>query len=203
MTMKTVQLPQTASQTAGPYVHIGLAPGEAGFDTYERELGRLIAPAHVPGDRVRIEGKIIDGDENLVLDALLETWQADSKGAFPGHGASDGFLGWGRASTHFETGLWHIDTIKPGPVPGPDGTHQAPHILVWIVARGINIGLWTRVYFDDEGEKNSNDPILTSIPDEARRKTLIAKMVGEEDGCSIFRFDMYLLGDNETVFFET
>lgn len=198
MRLKNSLLPQTASQTAGPYVHIGLAPGEAGFDIYEFELGRDMAAPEVEGDRIRVEGVILDGDGGLVLDALLEVWQADANGVYPEPGAA--FAGWGRASTHFETGLWRVETIKPGVVVASDGRAQAPHLTLWIVARGINLGLCTRVYF--EGDDLSDDPLLMSIEGEDRRDTLVARRIGEEDGVASYRFDIRLRGAGETVFLD-
>ncbi len=198
MRLKNSLLPQTASQTAGPYVHIGLAPGEAGFDIYDFELGRDMAGPEVAGDRIRVEGVILDGDGNPVLDALLEVWQADADGVYPGPEAA--FSGWGRTSTHFETGLWQIDTIKPGPVQTSDGRMQAPHLTLWIVARGINVGLTTRVYF--EGDTFEADPLLSGIKDADRRATLVARASGVEDGVEVYRFDMRLRGPGETVFLE-
>jgi protocatechuate 3,4-dioxygenase, alpha subunit len=146
-------LRETPSQTAGPYVHIGLAPGAAGFRTFDQELGQTIAPAGVPGERIRIEGLVLDGTGTPVRDVLIEVWQADANGIYPHpedprHArVASGFSGWGRVIPDFETGLWAIDTIRPGPTPGRAGQTQAPHISFWLVARGINIGLNTRIYF--------------------------------------------------------
>jgi protocatechuate 3,4-dioxygenase, alpha subunit len=115
-------LKETASQTAGPYVHIGLAPGAAGFDIYARELGWDIAGPNAAGERIRIEGIIRDGTNAIVKDALIEVWQADAAGihAHPedprAESVAEGFRGWGRAISDFETGLWTFDTVKPGPV---------------------------------------------------------------------------------------
>lgn len=200
-------LKETASQTAGPYVHIGLAPGAAGFDIYRNELGRVVAGEGVPGTRIRIEGHIHDATGTPVKDAVIETWQADANGIHPHpedprHGqVAPGFRGWGRCITDFETGLWVLDTIKPGPVMGRNGRLMAPHISLWIVARGINIGLQTRLYFSDEPEANAADPVLLLIEQAQRRATLIATR--ETGGASpVYRFDIRLQGENETVFFD-
>jgi protocatechuate 3,4-dioxygenase alpha subunit len=112
-----------------------------------------------------------------------------------------GFRGWGRVITDFATGEWGFDTIKPGAVPGRGGTMQAPHINLWIVARGINIGLNTRLYFDDDAEANAVDPVLNLIEWDRRRSTLIARRT-ERDGKAVYRFDVRLQGDGETVFFD-
>lgn len=198
-------LKETPSQTAGPYVHIGLAPGAAGFDIYERELGRDIAGPNARGERIRVEGLVIDGTGSPIKDVMLEAWQANAEGryAHPEGGGSveDGFRGWGRVITDFDTGEWGFDTVKPGSAMGRHGRMMAPHINLWIVARGINIGLHTRMYFDDEPEANAADPVISLIEWENRRQTLLAKRV--ERGTEIvYRFDIRVQGGNETVFFD-
>ncbi len=203
MAQPTTYLKETPSQTAGPYVHIGLAPGAAGFDIYDHELGWDIAGPNAKGTRIRVEGLVVDGIGSPVKDVLLEAWQANSEGHYAhpegGGPVEDGFRGWGRVITDFDTGEWGFDTVKPGPTPGRNGTTQAPHITLWIVARGINIGLNTRLYFDDED--NTQDPVLTLIEWEKRRATLVAKR-SERDGQIVYRFDIQLQGDAETVFFD-
>ncbi|MBK0325994.1 protocatechuate 3,4-dioxygenase subunit alpha [Rhodobacteraceae bacterium F11138] len=197
-------LKETPSQTAGPYVHIGLAPGAAGFDIYDQELGKDIIGPHAKGERIRVEGLVIDGTGNPIKDVMLETWQANADGnyAHPESGpVEDGFRGWGRIITDFKTGEWGFDTIKPGAVMGRDGRMMAPHISLWIVARGINIGLNTRLYFDDETEANAADPVLNLIEWENRRPTLVAKRT-ERDGRPVYRFDIRIQGEDETVFFD-
>lgn len=198
-------LKETPSQTAGPYVHIGLAPGAAGFDIYKHELGWDIAGPAAKGERIRVEGVVIDGIGSPVKDVLLEAWQANADGiyAHPEHAGDveDGFRGWGRVITDFDTGEWGFDTIKPGPVMGRNGQMMAPHINLWIVARGINVGLNTRVYFGDEADANAGDPVLNLIEWERRRATLIATR-WERDGAIVYRFDIQLQGQDETVFFD-
>ena len=196
---------ESPSQTAGPYVHIGLAPGAAGFDIYKQELGWDIAGPNAKGERIRIEGQIIDGTGNPVKDALLEAWQANSNGIYA-HPESngeveEGFRGWGRVIADFDSGEWSFETVKPGAVPGRSGAVQAPHISLWIVARGINIGLNTRLYFDDEGAANDADPVLGRVDPPHRRDTLIANRDGS-GRIPIYRFDIRLQGDGETVFFD-
>jgi protocatechuate 3,4-dioxygenase alpha subunit len=195
---------ETPSQTAGPYVHIGLAPGAAGFDIYKQELGWDIAGPNAKGERIRVEGLVIDGTGSPVKDVLLEAWQANADGnhAHPeGGGVEEGFRGWGRVITDFETGEWAFETIKPGRTQGRNVGTQAPHINLWIVARGINIGLNTRLYFEDEAEANAEDPVLNIIEWERRRATLIAKR-SERDDQIVYRFDIKLHGEDETVFFD-
>ncbi|THH38631.1 protocatechuate 3,4-dioxygenase subunit alpha [Aliishimia ponticola] len=205
MAQKLNYLKQTPSQTAGPYVHIGLAPGAAGFDIYDTELGQDIAGPNAAGTRIRVEGLVIDGTGSPIKDVMLEVWQANAQGiyAHPENAGTveDGFRGWGRVITDFDTGEWGFDTVKPGPVPGRGGTLQAPHLSLWIVARGINMGLNTRIYFEDEAEANATDPVLNTIEWERRRATLIATR-SERDGLPVYRFDIQLQGQDETVFFD-
>ncbi|SMF09858.1 protocatechuate 3,4-dioxygenase subunit alpha [Pseudogulbenkiania subflava] len=200
-------LKETASQTAGPYVHIGLAPHAAGFDIFENNFSNVLTTPATRGERIRIEGRVIDGSGTPLRDVLLEIWQANVDGRY-NHPADtqdkpldDSFRGWGRACSDFESGLYTFETIKPGAVEGRHGRTMAPHINLWIVARGINIGLNTRIYFSDEAEANAKDPVLNLIEWEVRRKTLIAQRE-ERDGDVVYRFDVRIQGDNETVFFD-
>jgi protocatechuate 3,4-dioxygenase alpha subunit len=205
MVQRLDYLRETASQTAGPYVHIGLAPGAAGFDIYARELGWDIAGPNAAGERIRVEGLVIDGTGAPVKDVLLEVWQANAEGVYAhpegGGTVEDGFRGWGRVITDFDTGAWGFDTVKPGKVPGRMGRVQAPHLNLWIVARGINVGLNTRIYFDDEAGANAADPVLNLIEWENRRRTLVARRE-MRDGKPVYRFDIRLQGADETVFFD-
>jgi protocatechuate 3,4-dioxygenase, alpha subunit len=202
MAQSLAYLRETASQTAGPYVHIGLAPGAAGFQIFERELGTDIAGPEAEGTRIRIEGLVLDGTGAAVKDVLIEAWQADARGIYPHpedprHAdCAKGFRGWGRAISDFDTGLWSFDTIKPGVVPGRNGRAMAPHISLWIVSRGINIGLNTRIYFEDED--NSADPVLNLIEQTDRRATLLAR----KTAANTYRFDIRLQGEGETVFLD-
>ncbi|MCB2136071.1 MAG: protocatechuate 3,4-dioxygenase subunit alpha [Rhodobacteraceae bacterium] len=195
-------LKESPSQTAGPYVHIGLAPGAAGFDIYRQELGWDIAGPDAPGERIRVEGIVYDGTGAPVKDVLLEAWQADANGVYahpedPRHAdVAKGFRGWGRVITNFETGLWSFETVKPGATPGRSGRLMAPHISLWLVARGINIGLNTRMYFEDED--NGVDPVLNLIEQVDRRNTLVARRTAPGQ----YRFDIRLQGDGETVFMD-
>ncbi|MGP6087591.1 protocatechuate 3,4-dioxygenase subunit alpha [Antarctobacter jejuensis] len=205
MVQKLDYLKETPSQTAGPYVHIGLAPGAAGFDLYKEELGWDIAGPNAEGERIRVEGLVIDGTGSPVKDVLLEAWQANAKGIYAhpegGGEVEEGFRGWGRVITDFATGEWGFDTVKPGKTPGRNVGLQAPHINLWIVARGINVGLNTRMYFEDEAEANAADPVMNLIEWERRRATLLAKRT-ERDGKVVYRFDIRLQGEDETVFFD-
>jgi protocatechuate 3,4-dioxygenase alpha subunit len=208
MTNASNPLRETASQTAGPYVHIGLAPKAAGFDIFENNFGNVLTTPDTKGERIRIEGVVTDGSGTPVRDVLIEIWQANAEGRYnhpgdrqPGKAIDPSFRGWGRAACDFETGLYSFDTIKPGVVTGRKGRPMAPHINFWIVARGINIGLNTRMYFGDEAEANAKDPVLNLIEWEVRRKTLVAERQAGS-GKVVYRFDIRLQGEGETVFFD-
>lgn len=148
---------------------------------------------------------MIDGMNAPIKDVMLEIWQANAAGHYAhpegGGEVEDGFRGWGRVITDFQTGQWAFETVKPGAVRGRNGAIQAPHLNVWIVARGINIGLNTRMYFADEQESNMADPVLNLIEWEHRRRTVIAPRK-EVDGMAVYRFDIRLQGPDETVFFD-
>ena len=201
-------LKETASQTAGPYLHIGMAPAVAGLAVRSQEKLNVLAGAGSEGERIRIEGRVIDGSGAPLRDAQVEIWQANAHGRY-NHPADtrdrpldQGFRGWGRAVTDFETGLFWFETIKPGRVPGRHGHKEmAPHLSLWIVARGINIGLSTRMYFGDESSANAEDPVLRLIEPAERRRTLIAAREERADGV-VYRFDIRLQGEDETVFFD-
>ena len=202
---------ETASQTAGPYVHIGLAPAAAGFDIFENNFGSVLVDAQTRGERIRIEGRVFDGIGTVLKDVLIEIWQANAAGKYahpadrqPGKAIDPNFRGWGRSCTDFDTGLYTFDTIKPGRVEGRNGREMAPHISAWVVARGINLGLNTRIYFSDEAEANAEDPVLNVIEWEARRQTLVAERLDRktDSGAVVYRFDIRLQGEAETVFFD-
>ena len=195
-------LKETPSQTAGPYVHIGLAPNFAEIrGVYAADLGAAMLGTDTKGQRIEITGRIFDGDGAPVHDAMIELWQADAEGRYvgPGDTRTDGFTGWGRQPVTAD-GAFSFMTIKPGRVPGPDGKPMAPHVSLWIVARGINIGLQTRLYFGDEPDANATDWVLSRIPNSARRNTLIARK--EPAQVPRYVLDIRLQGDNETVFFD-
>lgn len=200
------RLPETASQTGGPYVHIGLAPQQAGFEIFERNFGNVLGAPQTPGERIIVEGRVLDGSGTPMRDVLIEIWQADADGhyAHPADPRPSAFRGWGRSGADFETGVYRFDTIKPGPVPGRGGRMQAPHIAFVLFARGINVGLHTRMYFSDEKVANDADPVLTSIEWEVRRHTLIGHRE-QRDGDIVYRFDIRVQAPDpaqETVFFD-
>lgn len=197
------ELTETASQTAGPYVHIGCTPNVAGIAMYGGDLGAVMRIGPVRGEEITITGAVHDGMGAVLKDALVEVWQADAAGLFntphEQRGTPDpNFTGFGRSAGDMQTGEFTFHTVKPGRVPWPDGRLQAPHASLWIVARGINIGLQTRLYFEDEAEANAADPILSRIEHCARAQTLIARRIAPGQ----YRFDIHLQGPQETLFLD-
>lgn len=193
---------QTASQTIGPYFSYGLTPeafGRAGI------AGNVLANEKTTGVRLRIEGRVFDGTGQAVDDALIEVWQANAAGRH-NHALDsrhevpldDGFAGFGRCATDAQGRFW-FDTIKPGAVPGRGNTLQAPHLNVIVMARGMLDHAFTRFYFSDEADANANDPVLESV-EATRRATLIA--VRDPGVDALYRLDIRLQGDGETVFFD-
>jgi len=198
MVQKLQTLQETPSQTAGPFVHIGMVPTYAGLSgIYDLEIGAATFVDGAIGEIVEISGTIADGSGALLRDAMFESWQADANGLFPGQdGADPKFSGWARVCADPESGKWTLRTIKPGRSVNRDGRQQAPHIAIWIVARGVNVGLQSRIYFEDED--NDSDPVLSRIEHKHRIDTLIAKKTGD----GTYSFDIRLQGDDETVFFD-
>lgn len=198
------QLRESPSQTAGPYVHIGLTPNALGnHGIYPRDLGKSPIRAGAKGEKITITGHVRDGAGMILRDALVESWQADSAGIHPAPndprgGADPAVTGWARFIADFDSGDWQFDTVKPGRVPAPDGRLMAPHISIWVVARGINIGLQSRIYFEDEEKANAECPVLQRVEHRERVKTLLAKKTGPGS----YRFDIVLQGEDETVFFD-
>jgi protocatechuate 3,4-dioxygenase, alpha subunit len=203
MVQSLSRLKESASQTAGPYVHIGLTPNFAEIGgVYPQDLGTVMAGPNARGERITITGRVIDGAGAPLRDALVEIWQADAAGLYNSPSETRGsadpdFSGWGRCPTDMDTGEFRFETVKPGRVPFRDGRPMAPHVSLWIVARGINLGLNTRMYFEDEAEANAADPILARIEHKGRIPTLLGRREG--DG---YRFDVHLQGPDETIFFD-
>ncbi len=198
MSQKLDYLRETASQTGGPYVHIGCIPSFCGLEgIYPEDLGRSPISERARGEIVTITGSVYDGIGWALRDALIESWQADAAGLYPGQdGADPAVSGFCRFAADKESGEWTLRTVKPGRVRTRGGRVMAPHIALWLVARGINTGLQTRLYFSDED--NAGDPVLERIEQEPRRRTLIAERTGE----SVYRFDIRLQGERETVFLD-
>jgi protocatechuate 3,4-dioxygenase alpha subunit len=201
-------LKETPSQTAGPYVHIGLIPHQAGFEIFKQNFSNTLVGRSTRGERITVEGRVFDGAGVPMRDALIEIWQANAEGRYQ-HPADTqpkpldaDFRGWGRTGTDFTTGVYTFHTVKPGAVIGRRGAKpMAPHINLWIVARGMNIGLSTRMYFADETAANAADPVLNLIEQESRRATLIAPR-SIRDGKPVYTFDIHMQGERETVFLD-
>jgi protocatechuate 3,4-dioxygenase alpha subunit len=188
-----VTLRATTSQTVGPFFDIGLQ---------RFGCADLTGPG-VSGERIEIEGRVLDGDGIPVPDAVLEIWQANADGKYAhpedtqAKPIEPAFRGYGRIATD-EQGRFRIVTIKPGPVPGPKGSMQAPHIAVSVFMRGLLKRLVTRIYFPDD-VRHANDPVLALV-DPQRRPTLIAKTTAAD--ASSLHWDVILQGPDETVFFD-
>jgi protocatechuate 3,4-dioxygenase, alpha subunit len=191
----------TPSQTVGPFFHFAL----------ERPQWSDLTRLGAKGERIAVEGRILDGDGAPVPDAFLELWQADAAGRYPHpddprwrQPQDPGFLGFGRVFTDAEGGFRFV-TIRPGPVPGLGNSREAPHINVAVFARGLLKPLYTRIYFAGEAA-NEDDPVLNAITDPGRRQTLLARP-REGPGMPTYRFDIVLQGNEdqgngETVFFD-
>lgn len=189
----------TPSQTVGPFFAYALTP-------HDYELNEIfftdLRTADASGKAIRIEGYVIDGDGEPIIDAMLEIWQADGEGRYSAgarqHGANSSFTGFGRSDVD-SNGFFSFETVKPGQVPGPNGSLQAPHINVSVFARGLLKQLFTRIYFEGEAA-NAADPILALVPED-RVPTLVAtrRERGEE---TVYTFNIRLQGEGETVFFE-
>ena len=187
----------TPSQTIGPFLAIGLPWPD----------GPSVVPPGTPGT-IEITGKVFDGAGAPVPDALVETWQADPdsrfdhpddpRGAVPP--AVAGFRGFGRSATDAD-GYYRLSTLRPGALPCPDGGTEAPHLDVSVFARGLLDRVVTRIYFPDEQDANAADPVLAAIADPVRRRTLIA-VADSARPASAFRFDIWLQGEHETLFFD-
>jgi protocatechuate 3,4-dioxygenase alpha subunit len=191
-----VRLPITPSQTVGPFLAIGLPWPDGPFVVPEGTAGAIT-----------ITGQVIDGADQPLPDAMVETWQADDDGRFDHaedpRGAAKprtaGFRGFGRCATDVN-GYYRILTVKPGPLPAPDGGRQAPHLGGSVLSRGRLDPVVTRIYFADEAAANAADPVLASVDDD-RRATLVA--IPDPAGQpGEYRFDIRLRGDGETVFFD-
>jgi protocatechuate 3,4-dioxygenase, alpha subunit len=189
-----MSLVPTSSQTVGPFFSIGLG----------RLRNENIVAGEAAGERIAIAGRVLDGDGMPVPDAVLEIWQADARGVYPGDGNGGegssvvaGFRGFGRVATN-EHGQFRYVSIKPGSIRDAEGRDYAPHLLVSIFMRGLLTRLVTRIYFPDE-LRNASDLVLGLVPTE-RRNTLIAKAA--DGGAGMFQWNVVLQGPDETAFFE-
>ncbi|MEI7447504.1 MAG: protocatechuate 3,4-dioxygenase subunit alpha [Burkholderiales bacterium] len=193
-------LGQTPSQTVGPYFAYGLVPTQYGYPLASL-FGPELAQPHTPGEPIVITGRVLDGRGEPISDALLEISQVDASGRRPqgrAEVAATGFRGFGRMGTGTLPGnVFAFRTVKPGPT--PDG--QAPHVDVIVSMRGLLVHAFTRIYFDDEAAANARDPVLATVPAE-RRGTLIARREVQAGGTVVYRFDVHMQGEAETVFFD-
>ncbi|MFD1626128.1 protocatechuate 3,4-dioxygenase subunit alpha [Azospirillum griseum] len=180
-------LKQTPSQTVGPYYAYAWTP-----ELYGRRaiLSNVLATTDTPGERIRLQGTVTDGEGTPIRDCILEIWQADAEGRI-----QPGAAGFGRCGTT-EEGVYHFDTVKPGST----GDGEAPQIAMTVFARGMLVHAFTRVYFADEERANAEDPTLAVVPAD-RRATLLAERTVTPGGV-VYRFDVRLQGDRETVFFD-
>jgi protocatechuate 3,4-dioxygenase alpha subunit len=188
------KLTPTPSQTIGPDYAIGL----------DWLIDPDVAKHATQGERIVVSGRVVDGDGAPIPDAILEIWQADANGRYA-HAEDKqdkprdaGFKGYGRIPTDAD-GRFRFTTIKPGAVPGPGNSLQAPHILVALSMRGLLRQLYTRIYFSDEAAANAADPILGLVDEPARRVTLVAQRA---DGTAEYRWNICMQGGDETVFFD-
>jgi protocatechuate 3,4-dioxygenase alpha subunit len=195
-----MRLGQTPSQTVGPFFAYGLTPEQYGYP-FQALAGSVLVDDEISGERIRITGRVLDGEGNPVPDAMLEIWQADAEGryAHPAdpRGSNLRFTGFGRCGTGTDPeNRFTFDTIKPGAL----GDGQAPHVNVILFMRGLLSHVFTRIYFDDEAEANARDPVLASV-EKDRRRTLIAARETTPRGI-VYRLDLHMQGPHETVFFD-
>ena len=184
-------------------MHIGFLPKKVGINSsFSRELNNLILSEKTKGTRIEISGKIYDGNNEVLKDALVEIWQVDANGNYQSRLTKNNkydknFSNWGRTSCDFNTGLWKFNTIKPGTVQLNKSEILAPHIWLWIVARGINLGLYTCMYFSDENALNKLDRNLKKLTNNNNLQSLFAVNIEKYK----YEFNIYLQGDKETIFF--
>jgi protocatechuate 3,4-dioxygenase, alpha subunit len=188
-----VNTPATTSQTVGPFFSIGLD---------RLRTDNLAAPG-ISGEGLTIEGRVLDGDGQPVPDAMIEIWQANAHGKYAHTEDTQekplepGFSGFGRVPTD-DQGQFRFKTIKPGPVLGPGGKLQAPHLVLSVFMRGLLKRLVTRIYFPGEAANDSD--FVLGLVEQARRPTLVAKKVQSQR--ALFQWDIVLQGSEETVFFD-
>jgi protocatechuate 3,4-dioxygenase alpha subunit len=191
---------QTPSQTVGPFFAYALTPEQYGYQG-SAIASHVLADALEPGERIRIVGRVLDGEGQATSDAMIELWQADAEGRYrhpaDSRRSNSGFRGFGRCGTGTDPdGRFHFHTIKPGRV----DEKQAPHISVIVFMRGMLSHAYTRIYFSDEAALNERDPVLLGVPEE-RRSTLIARRE-DDPAAAIYHFDIRMQGERETVFFD-
>ncbi|MEW9582753.1 protocatechuate 3,4-dioxygenase subunit alpha [Paraburkholderia sp. DGU8] len=191
-------LKQTPSQTVGPYFAYGLCPQQYDFD-FKSLFTPVLADREADGEHITIIGQVFDGDGNVISDAMIEMSQVDPNGHYPDSREEilkSGFHGFARVGTGTDPHKrFFVETVKPGRI-SPD---QAPHVNVILTMRGMLLHTFTRIYFEDEAQANQQDPVLAAVPAD-RRGTLIARR--EPNTANVYRFDIHMQGDKETVFFD-
>jgi protocatechuate 3,4-dioxygenase alpha subunit len=199
MSAQEANFGQTPSQTVGPYFAYGLTATQYGYD-FNQPFDAVLALDAARGERIRLVGRVIDGDGKPINDALVEISHADSTGEYPQSvedARTRGFRAFGRMGTGTDPqNRFTFYTVKPG----AEASGEAPHINVLVLMRGMLLHTFTRVYFSDEAEANGKDTVLSSVPAE-RRKTLIAER-SENGGVVTYTIDINMQGPNETVFFD-
>ncbi|MGJ7500532.1 protocatechuate 3,4-dioxygenase subunit alpha [Variovorax sp. RHLX14] len=199
MTAQEADFGQTPSQTVGPYFAYGLTATQYGYD-FDQPFDAVLALDKAAGQRIRLEGRVIDGDGNPINDALVEISQPDGEGRYPQtpeEARAIGFRAFGRVGTGTAEGNRFVfHTVKPG----AESPGEAPHINLIVLMRGLLLHAFTRAYFSDEAEANAKDAVLQSVPAD-RRHTLIAERV-EQGGAVTYRFDIRMQGTDETAFFD-
>jgi protocatechuate 3,4-dioxygenase alpha subunit len=192
-------LKQTPSQTVGPYFAYGLCPEQYNFD-FKSLFTAAVADYEAAGEHISVVGQVFDGDGKVIGDAMLEISQVDSQGKYPASReeiASSGFRGFARVGTGTDPQKrFIVETVKPGRA----SANEAPHLNVILTMRGMLLHTFTRIYFDDEAAANESDPVLAAVPAE-RRTTLIARRVPGTSK-TVYRFDIHMQGEQETVFFD-
>ena len=191
-------LKQTPSQTVGPYFAYGLCPQQYDFD-FKSLFTPVLADREAAGEHITIGGQVFDGDGKVIGDAMLEVSQVDAQGRYPASRAeveASGFRGFARVGTGTDPHKrFVVETVKPGRA----SPQEAPHLNVIVTMRGMLLHTFTRVYFEDEAEANAGDAVLAAVPAD-RRDTLIARR--EPNTANVYRFDIHMQGDKETVFFD-
>ena len=191
MKIKKTIFNETVSQTAGPFVHIGCTPNLIGINNiFKSDLGSKTFKNLERKNKINISGSVFDGDKKALLDVMIETWQCNEKGIYS---SEEGF---GRITSNSISGKYSLNTLKPGFNKNYDGTLQSPHIMFTLFARGINTPLITRMYFN-KTELKKDLKIYSKVKNK-NKESLIAKKIDVNS----YLFNIYLQGDNETIFFD-
>lgn len=180
----------TPSQTAGPFLHIGCTPDLIDINIFQENLNKFSFEKKPLKNFIKIHGKIFDGNDEPIKDAMIETWQCDEHGIFHKH------KGFTRVITNFNTGKFTIKTVKPGYFKNKNCIKYSPHIIFWIVARGMNRPLITKMYFHPQELKK--DEIYEKLEDKDRISTLLPKTHNGNN----YEFNIHIQGKKETIFFE-